>query len=166
MKPQPLRVGLIVRAHGIDGAVRVQGLTDYPERFKKGATVKADERRLTIVDSSSNGEHFTLRFAEVPDRSSAESLIGTYLTVPMEEAGPLPEGSYYHFQLVGLRVVDPRGQELGQVEEVLTYPANDVLRVVRPGGQELLVPMIRSVIRSIDPLSGRMLVEMPEEVGA
>jgi 16S rRNA processing protein RimM len=159
-----LRVGLVSRAHGIDGAVRVQALTDYPERFKKGACVDADGRRLTVAESSADGEQFTVRFAEVPDRSAAEALVGSYLTLPLEDARPLPEGSYYHFQLVGLRVLEPGGRELGRVEEVLEYPTNDVLRVVKAGAPEVLIPMLRSVVRSIDPAAGQMLVELPEEV--
>jgi 16S rRNA processing protein RimM len=150
----------------LSGAVRVQPLTDHPDRFSKGATLYANDRLLTVAESSSNGENFTVRFEDVLDRTGAELLIGTYLTLPLEAARPLPEGSYYHFQLVGLKVLDSAGHELGRVEEVLEYPANDVLRVVDANRQERLIPMVRAVVRAIDSDAGQILVQMPEEVEA
>jgi len=96
----------------------------------------------------------------------AEELVGAYCTVPLGEARALPDDRYYHFQLVGLRVFDIRSaRELGQVVEVLTYPANDVLRVTN-GANEVLIPMIRSVVRAIAPSEGRITVELDEETQA
>jgi 16S rRNA processing protein RimM len=86
--------------------------------------------------------------------------------VPLDDARPLPANQYYHFQLVGLKVFDIRGaRELGEVAEVLTYPANDVLRVT-DGSREVLIPMIRSVVRSITLSEGRITVELDEETQA
>ena len=75
-------------------------------------------------------------------------------------------GRYYHYQLVGLSVVDQRSDRvLGTVAEILEYEANDVLRVTA-GLKELLVPMVHSIVRSIDPSQGRIVVDMPEEGSA
>jgi 16S rRNA processing protein RimM len=75
----------------------------------------------------------------------------------------LPAGRYYHYQLVGLSVVDQRSDRvLGTVVEVLSYDANDVLRVTA-GVKEVLVPMVRSIVREIEPSQGRIVVDMPDE---
>ena len=74
----------------------------------------------------------------------------------------LPEGSYYHWQLVGLDVVDTDGNRLGKLTDVLSYPANDIY-VVSNSSDEILVPAIGEVVRSVDIKSRRMVVDLPEE---
>jgi 16S rRNA processing protein RimM len=102
-------------------------------------------------------------FDGIDDRNAAEQLIGAYCTVPLGDARALPADQYYHFQLVGLRVFDVHGdREIGQVAEVLAYPANDVLRVT-DGSREVLIPMVRSVVRAITPSEGRITVDLPED---
>ncbi|WP_375288334.1 ribosome maturation factor RimM, partial [Sphingomonas sp.] len=55
------------------------------------------------------------RFAEVPDRTAAEALRGTVLTVPREALPPLADGEYYHADLIGLSVVTTEGEPVGRV---------------------------------------------------
>jgi 16S rRNA processing protein RimM len=161
-----LRIGLVRRAHGVKGALRVELLTDFPDRFAPGHEVNVGGRRLHVARSSEQPDGLLVTFEGIDDRNAAEELVGAYCTVPLEEARALPADRYYHFQLVGLRVFDTRSaRELGQVAEVLTYPANDVLRVTN-GTNEVLIPMIRSVVRAIAPSEGRITVELDEETQA
>jgi 16S rRNA processing protein RimM len=161
-----LRIGLIRSAHGVKGALRVELLSDFPDRFAPGREVDVSGRRLRVARSSEQPDGLLVTFDDIDDRNAAEQLIGAYCTVPLDEARALPADHYYHFQLVGLRVFDTRGsRELGQVAEVLTYPANDVLRVT-DGSHEVLIPMIRSVVRAIAPSEGRITVELEEETQA
>jgi 16S rRNA processing protein RimM len=161
-----LRIGLVRSAHGVKGAVRVELLTDFPDRFAPGHEVDVAGRRLRVTRSSEQEDHLLVTFDGIDDRNAAEQLIGAYLTVPLDEARALPADHFYHFQLVGLKVFDSRtSSELGQVAEVLTYPANDVLRVT-DGDHELLIPMVRSVVQSITPSAGRITVDLPEETQA
>lgn len=164
LEPPSLRVGRVLRVHGVAGAVRVESLTDFADRFQKGARLDADGRRLTVAAVQPGERALIVRFEEVSDRSAAQSLQGAYLTVPLEEARALPAGRYYHFHLVDLPVIEESsGRRIGCVAEVLEYPANDVLRVTE-GARETLVPMIKSVVRSIDLVAGRIVVHLPEEV--
>ena len=162
----PLRVGRVIGAHGVRGEVRVEPLTDFPDRFRPGAQVDVDGRSLTISAVSGAGPQLLVRFREVADREQAAGLQGAYLTVPLREARALPEGHFYHFQLVGLRVRDRQGRDLGRVEEVLEYPANDVLRVSGGPGGEVLVPMVRAVVQSVDLAGGVIEVDLPEATEA
>jgi 16S rRNA processing protein RimM len=78
----------------------------------------------------------------------------------------LPADRFYHFQLIGLTVFDTRrGVELGRVAEVLSYAANDVLRVT-DGDHEVLIPMVREVVRAITPGEGTIRVDLPEDTQA
>jgi 16S rRNA processing protein RimM len=161
-EPPALRIGRVLGAHGVRGEVRVEALTDFPERFSPGAQVEAGEQRLTIRTVARSGAELRLGFDEIPDREAAASLRGAYLTVPLAQARALPPDHFYHFQLVGLRVRDQSAGELGTVAEVLTYPANDVLRVQGRRG-EVLVPMVKAVVRAVDLQAGVIDVDLPGE---
>lgn len=161
-----LRIGLVRSAHGVKGALRVELLTDFPDRFAPGREVEVGGRRLRVARSTEQPDGLLVTFDGIDDRTSAERLVGAYCTLPLEDARPLPADRYYHFQLVGLRVFDLHGdRDLGRVADVLTYPANDVLRVT-DGTREVLVPMVRSVVRSIALSEGRITVELAEETQA
>jgi len=164
VEPEPdLRIGRVLKAHGVKGAVRVELLTDFPDRFAPGRDVLVGGRRLRVARSQELDGSMLVTFEGIDDRTAAEPLAGAYLTVPLGDARALPPDQYYHFQLVGLTVFDTRrARELGRVAEVLTYAANDVLRVT-DGDHEVLIPMIRSVVRSIAPAEGRITVDLPEE---
>jgi 16S rRNA processing protein RimM len=161
-----LRIGLVRSAHGVRGALRVELLTDFPDRFAPGREVNLAGRRLRVARSTHQPDGLLVTFDGIDDRNAAEPLVGAYVTVPLEDARALPADRYYHFQLVGLRVFDVHGDRaLGEVAEVLTYPANDVLRVT-DGSREVLIPMIRSIVRAITPSEGRITVDLPEETQA
>jgi 16S rRNA processing protein RimM len=161
-----LRIGRVLKAHGVKGAVRIELLTDFPDRFAPGREVRVSGRRLTVARSEDVEGSMLVTFAGIDDRNAAELRAGAYCTLSLGEARALPAGRYYHFQLVGLTVIDARGaRELGRVAEVLTYAANDVLRVT-DGDHEVLIPMIRSVVRSIAPAQGTITVDLPEETKA
>ena len=102
--------------------------------------------------------------SEAIQAAMAEGLTGLYCTVPLAAARRLPADHYYHFQLVGLSVFDARRQRsLGRVEEVLSYAANDVLRVA-DGQREVLVPMLKSVVRGIEPQQLRDTQSLRQQV--
>jgi 16S rRNA processing protein RimM len=164
VEPEPeLRIGRLIKAHGVKGAFRLELLTDFPDRFAPGREVLVAGRPLRVARSEEQNGSMLVTFEGINDRTAAEPLAGSYVTVPLADARALPPDQYYHFQLVGLTVVDARrARELGKVEEVLSYAANDVLRVT-DGKREILIPMIRSVVRSIAPSEGTITVDLPEE---
>ena len=156
----------MLRAHGVKGALRVELLTDFPDRFVPGGEVTVGGRRLTIRGSEEVDGTLLVTFAGITDRRSAAMLAGSYITVPLADARALPADRFYHFQLVGLTVFNARrGRELGKVAEVLSYPANDVLRVT-DGDHEVLIPMVRDVVHKISPGDGTITVDLPEETQA
>ena len=81
------------------------------------------------------------RFAEVADRTAAEQLRGTLLTVPRSALPPLGEGEYSHADLIGLAAFTTEGEALGSVIAVENYGAGDVLEIERPSGKRFMVPM-------------------------
>ena len=148
------------------GAVRVELLTDFPDRFASGSAVDIEGRRLTVKDAREQEGSLLVSFEGIDDRDAADALRGAYVTLPLSAARSLPDGHYYHFELVGLSVFDTRQQRtLGRVEEVLSYAANDVLRV-SDGQREVLIPMLKSVVQAVSRDEGLIVVDLAEETQA
>ncbi|SHF31936.1 ribosome maturation factor RimM [Desulforamulus putei] len=166
MTEQYITVGEIVNTQGVRGEVRVLPTTDFPERFAKNKKItlflKNQRRNLTIEKVWPHKQFIIIKFAEIPDMTAAEKLKGGLLQVTTEELTPLPEDSYYIFQIVGLTVIDEKGQELGKVVQVLQTGANDVYVVKREQGKDILIPALKSVVKKIDVPGGKMEVELPE----
>ena len=148
-------------AKGLGGAVRIESLTDHPERLAVGESLwlEGEWEPRRILESARGGRAPVLRLEGVADRTAAEQLVGRYLEAP---PSPLAPGAYYWHQLIGLAVADETGAELGEVVEVLRAGENEVYRIKGPGG-ELLVPALREVVRSIDLEAGRMVVRYESE---
>ena len=138
----------ILGAKGLAGAVRVEPLSDNPERLLVGALLflEGEDSPRAVRRYEPGGRSPAVTLDGIETREGAESLIGRYLEV---EAEPLPEGTYYWHQLVGLRVTDEAGVSLGAVAEVFRAGENEVYRIEGPEG-ELLVPGLREFVRSID----------------
>jgi len=164
-----IAVGRITRTQGNRGAVRVWPLTDFPERFFKMKTVRvswkkggnAFSRQFTVEEVFDRGSFFVIKFEEVSGMDEAVELRGGYLEVSREELVPLPEGSFYIFQIVGLKVYDVKRGFLGVVSDVLKTGANDVY-VVETGASPLLIPALKTVVTEVDTAGGRMTVKLPE----
>ena len=120
-------VRLKLFGEGLDTPVR-------PSRFNDGALTLS-----TLRDDGKGGA--VARFAEVTDRTAAEKLRGTVLTVPRSALPPLEEGEYYHADLLGLPALSDAGEPLGIVIAVENFGAGDVLEIERPDGNRFMVPM-------------------------
>jgi len=154
-------VARVIGAKGLHGALRIESLTDRPERLATGASIwiedELEPRRIAAIGWG--GRVPVLQLEGVDDRAAAERLAGRYLEAP---AAPLPAGTYYWHQLIGLAVADDAGIELGSVVEVFRAGENEVYRIEGPSG-EVLVPALREVVRSIDLAAGRMIVHYETE---
>lgn len=157
-----LAVARIAGAKGLAGAVRIELLTDWPERLAPGALLflEGENRPRRVLELQAGGRRPAIVLEGLEGRDAAEAVIGRYLEV---EAAELPEGSYYWHQLVGLRVADEAGVVLGEVVEVFRAGENEVYRVLAADGAELLVPAIREVVREIDLATGTMVIRYQSE---
>lgn len=160
-EPRFLIVGQVRAPHGVRGEVRVQILTDYPERFCQGAAVWIGPERLrhTIQKARFHEGDVLLKFVGLDTRNAVESFRGAEVSVPVEQAMPLPDGTFYVHQIVGLDVWTDEGERLGPVVEVLSLPANDVY-VVQTAHGEAWLPAIADVVLDINLAQGRMTVHL------
>ncbi len=167
--PAYLTIGTITSPHGVQGAVNVFPHSDAPERFQVLERVwlgsgGRPQRQADITKVTTGGRLVVIEFAGVKTREGADALRGTDLLVPVEEAWPLPEGSYYLFELEGLAVYDTAGRLRGTLARVYPGPANDCYGIGETGsGRETLIAAVRSVVKEVDKARARMVVEWPEE---
>ena len=154
-------VGRVLGPWGVRGDLRVEPHSDSRERFSPGSRVYLDGAETTVLDSRPHRGGLVVRLEAVPDRNAAEKLKGASLTVPRDQVEPLPDGSYYYFQIIGLSVRTDAGEELGEVREVLATGSNDVYVVRGPAG-ERLVPALGDVVLDVDLDRGQMTVSLPE----
>jgi len=155
-------VARVLGAKGLAGGMRVEVLTDRDDRLTPGSRLflEGEAAARSIVDLEQGGRLPVIRLEGVDGREQAEALQGRYLEVEPE---PLPEGSLYWHQIVGLAVRDEQGRALGTVVEVFRAGENEVYRVEVPGQPDLLLPALREVVRAIDLEAGSMTVRYEAE---
>jgi len=160
--PEFVVIGIVEKARGIRGEVKIKPLTDEPTRFerltrvrletKQGETQQVDMSAVNVV-----GNRIFATFAGVETREQAQALAGAYISIKQEDVLPLREGEFYHFELTGLLVKTKAGEDLGHIHEVLDLAANDVL-VVRRQKKEVLIPFIKEVIVNVDIEKGEVII--------
>lgn len=164
-----MAVGRVVRAHGIRGEVTVDVRTDDPAlRFAAGSVLATDppeEGPLTVEASRWHSGRLLVRFAGIGDRTRAEALRGTWLTVDAGAAVP-PVGpdEFHDHQLTGLSVQTTSGTAVGTVTDVLHH-GQDLLVIEPPGDAhrrgEILVPFVAAIVVEVDVTAGRMVIDPP-----
>ncbi|WP_438315747.1 ribosome maturation factor RimM [Candidatus Caldatribacterium sp. SIUC1] len=159
-------VGRITAPHGLRGWVRVLPLTDFSERFVRGAVFLVGSPQGAFVervveDVAWRGNFLLLRFRGVTSRQEAEMLRSLFLAIPREDVPPLPPGHFYHFELVGLEVWE-RGARRGVVDAVIPMALYDYLLVKDAEGREFFLPFVSAFVVAVRPEEGLLEVSCPE----
>jgi 16S rRNA processing protein RimM len=159
-----LAVGKFRRTHGIRGDLLFTVITDFPERLKPGTTVFVGDQKkpLKISSLKPHNDGIIFGFKGITNPEEAIAYVTEYVYVPLEDRPALPEGEYYHHQIVGLKVVDVNGKDLGIVSEILITGANDVYVTKTDQGKEILIPAVKQVLKEINLEEKTMIVELPE----
>lgn len=160
--PTHLTVGRVSAPWGRHGQVRVEILTDFPERFARlrEIAVGVDLKPYRLQAARLHKRSVVLKLEGIDDPVQAAELRGEFLYVPLAEAMPLGEDQYYHYQILGLDVYTSSGRRLGTVTDILETGSNDVY-VVNGDGRELLVPALAEVVQEVDLQHHRLIVALP-----
>ncbi len=138
-----ITLAVIIGAHGVGGEVR---LKVFAEDIASLKAHKSFNDGALALKSLRDGNNVIARFAEIPDRTTAERMRGTELTVPRDALPPLGEGEYYHADLIGLPAVSTTGDDLGRVVAVENFGAGDLLEIEQPDGKRFMVPMTAEAV--------------------
>jgi 16S rRNA processing protein RimM len=158
-------LGKIVGAYGLRGEVRVHPFADDAQSWGAmpcwwlGGEHDAPEawRRLRLIRCREQSGVLIATLEGVAGRDASESLRGMLVGAPREQLPATENGEYYWDDLLGLAVVNGRGQSLGRVAGLIATAANDVLRIVDEDGKERLIPFVDAVIGEVD-VSGRRIL--------
>jgi 16S rRNA processing protein RimM len=162
-------VGRIARAHGIRGQVIVNPDTDFPhERFQPGAELFVNRagkpeavETLVVTTVRFHRDRPVIGLRGVDDMNAAIALAGTELRVPVERLAALPDGTFYHHDLVGCTVETGDGGRVGVVSAVEGEIGLSRL-VVDTGHGEALVPLVAGICREVDIAARRIVIAPPD----
>lgn len=162
-EPEYLLVGTLRKAHGLRGEVLMHVLTDFPERLAPKARVFLgdDHTPTAIVSHRPHGGGLLLQFEGVDTPEAAGLLRNQSVYVQANDRPRLPSGHYYHHELLGSTVIDENDETVGVLGQILQTGANDVYVVKLASGKELLLPVLASVVLTIDPDQHLIRVRLP-----
>jgi len=162
--PVFLLVGNLRRTHGVKGDLLMDLTTDFPDRIRphKILFVGDAHEPLRVRAVRKANTQLIIGFEGFPTCEDAARLRNQPVYVKASELPKLPEGEFYHHELIGLNVVTEDGQILGKLAEILETGANEVYVVHRENMEDLLLPAIESVILEILPKQGELLVRPPD----
>lgn len=156
--PEFITVGKILAPWGVEGRLKVDVITDFPQRFAPSSTVYVDGQRMTIESVQWHKGKAIITLDTANSIEDAQRLRGKLIEIHRSQVYPLSEGQFYHFQLIGLEVWTTQGELLGNIAEILSSAGNDSY-VVRGAEGEVLIPAIEDVVKSIDIDRGRITIE-------
>ena len=164
-----LRVGRLLKAHGLKGAIKLELYTDSPnERFKPGTLLELQVpeespwhgKTVTVSELRWYNTMPVLFLEGVSDRTQAESLIRAILLVEADlSATPAEPEAWYDQQLVGLRV-ERDGQIVGEISRVDHMPAQDLLAITS-GDKEVLLPFVKAFVPEVNVEESKIVITPP-----
>jgi len=162
-----LDIGKIVNTHGVRGEVRVIRITDFPERFTVGNTVyliqdNQPPQPLTIKSHRLHKQFDLLQFDGRDTLNDVLAFKGAHLKIKKDQLSELPQGIYYHYQIIDCAVFTQTGEKVGTVTEILSPGANDVWVVKRHKQKDALIPFIKDVVKDIDIPNKKIIIEPME----
>ena len=147
-------IGKVGAARGLDGTVKIIELTDFAGRFDALEKISVGGKIFDVEQVKHIGGQLYIKFAGVDSREDARALTNKFLTVDRAEAAPLADGEFYTFDIIGCEVFNG-DKKIGTVTDVLKTGSNDVFEV----DGKILIPALKSVVRSIDIDAKKILVD-------
>ena len=174
-KPSPtdtlLLLGRVYRAHGLSGEIKVIPETDDPARFETLSALYVGRTPRTARLANVQGVRYQharkgtlviLKLKTVDSREAAETLRGALLYAPAD-ALPEPDADEFYLRdLVGLTAIEENGDRIGVVEDVLTFPGQDMLVIARDRQSSAMVPAVPEFVTAVDLEAGRITLRIIE----
>ncbi len=160
MRNEILEIGQVVNTHGIRGEIKIQPWCDDPVIFDELEYIYLDGERYKVVKNRLHKNCEIVAVEGVNNINDAELLRNKIVTVPREDLGELPEGTYYVADLLGLEVRTNEGKVLGKIDDVIRTGSNDVYQVKCPGRKDILIPVIEEAVNEVNVDDGYVIVTL------
>lgn len=153
MPGSPVVMGRVLGAYGVQGWLRIEPFTERPDGLAhyRNWWLKSGEtwREVVVAEAKAHGRQLVARLEEALTREQAAQLRGSEIAVPRQLLPHPDEGQVYETDLIGLRVLNAAGEDLGTIEAMVSNGAHPVLQVLADG-KERLVPFVPGVIERVD----------------
>jgi 16S rRNA processing protein RimM len=165
-KKDVVLIGKIVGTHGVKGTSKIQSYAESLDIFEPGAALlvrrpEGSENSFEIIWVKPHSRGALLALKNVANREQAKALVGSELYIGRARLPKLENGAYYWFDLIGLNIYASDDRYIGRLDSIIETGANDVY-VVKKDDREILIPALKSVVRSIDIGQKIMRVELPD----
>ena len=158
-KSRYIEAGRICNAHGVTGEVKIEVWLDSPQFMKKCGRIFIEGREFKISSAKTHKGFLIARLEGIDDVNAAMSLKARTAYILRSDA-KLPQGGYFIQDIIGARVQDEQGREIGRLTEVLERPASNIYVV--QGEEEHLIPAVPEFIMSTDYEAGIITVRLIE----
>ena len=158
-KKQYIEAGRIVNTHGVAGEVKIEVWLDSPQFLKSFKRCFIDKREVKFLSARVHKGFVIAKLEGVEDVNAAMALKGRTVFIDRSDAR-LPKGAFFLQDIIGARVQDEQGREIGTLAEVLERPASNIYVV--QGAEEHLIPAVPEFIMSTDPEAGVITVRLIE----
>ncbi len=161
-----VRVGIVIKPHGVRGELKVKPLTDFPNRFHSLSEifmipVGGDSSFSAKIDGVRlHQDRVLIKLDCINSISEAEAVIGYEICINREECIELPSDSYYAFDLIGLKVLSLEGEYIGTIADVLSSPAQDLLIVKKRNKKKVMIPFVAEIVKDISIDQRRITIQV------
>jgi 16S rRNA processing protein RimM len=165
-KPEFLSIGILRKAHGINGEMRMEVWTDFPERIVQGKEIFISENKekFTIQSFRKINDGYLIRLEGIIDPETTQRIRNKIVYITSKDQPPLISGQFYYHDIIGLETFTIEKEYLGKIIEIIQTGSNDVY-VVNDDNQEkpqILLPAIPSVIINVDLKNRKIIVNPPK----
>lgn len=156
-----ITIGKVLKGKGVERILKVLPLTFDPSRFltlhevffqKDDTLIKREIEDVKVMP-----DHVLLTIKGLDTAEKTVAFHDSEVKIPETESPPLPEGTFYHYQIIGLDVFTDTGTHLGKVHQIIETGSNDVYSVVK-NGKEILIPAIEEIVERIDIKAGSIVI--------
>jgi 16S rRNA processing protein RimM len=165
-EPEFLSIGILRKPHGINGEMKLEIWTDFPERLQKGASVYIGENKkiYKIESFKSKKEGSLIQLEGIVNPQSCLPVVNKIVFVSTKDRPDLENDHYYHHQIIGLNVFTKDNVYLGKIKEIIRTGSNDVYVIQNSEikKNETLIPVIPSVIMKIDLKGNKIIIDPPQ----
>ncbi len=159
---EKIKIGQVVNVVGLKGELKVYHFSDYKERFEELEKVYLENTPYRISGVRYMKEMVILKLEGIDDRTEAERHKGEDVSIDETGLRVLPEDTYHIFELIGMKVVDEHGSQIGTLCDVIKNSAQDLYEVERENNGKFLIPAVDEFILNIDTKSRFITVRLIE----
>ncbi|MGE5818981.1 MAG: ribosome maturation factor RimM [Deltaproteobacteria bacterium] len=157
-------MGEIVTTHGIAGWLKVNPYNLETTVFSTAREVflehQGNRSARELESSRPHGRQFLVKLSGINGIEEASKWVGFDLCVVESTLQPLQPGEYYHYQVIGLEVLDLKGERIGVITHTWSTPGGE-LYVVRGAEKEHLIPAVKEIVEKVDLAAGTMIINPP-----